>query len=42
MNEIEKFVAIICLLYAGYVLCKKCEANPSNGFCGKYVHTFVG
>ena len=40
MNEIAKFVAIICVLYASYVLCEKCEANPSNGFCGKYVSHF--
>ena len=36
MNEIEKFVTILFILYAAYSLYEKCEANPRSGFCGEY------
>ena len=36
MNEIEKFVTILFVLYAAYSLYEKCEANPRSGFCGEY------
>ena len=40
MNGIEKFITIFVLTSTTCALYQKCESNPRNAFCGKYVTPF--